>query len=162
MRCINLNHCAAKNPNEIVNLEEIWKSMPENENVIVLDYTSATTEMISTAVKLFILKVPILFLVSSGIKNEQIGADINPYGTFRIIARNLDILDKLCFLLKARLGKIEVLPKESTSYKKSVQNCWSCSNYVVLSTASFLASFLLIYCIRDLGYIYFNLIYIAL
>lgn len=48
--------------------------------------------------------VEIIFLVSSGLKNEQCGADNNPYGTLRIVTKNKDELNNIyemgCKILK--------------------------------------------------------------
>ncbi|XP_075222391.1 uncharacterized protein LOC142325026 [Lycorma delicatula] len=117
LKYIDLNHCAAY-PNNKVDLIEIQQDLYFVQ-AILLDYTSATTAKISEAISLFIPKVPLLLLVNSGIKNEQIGADMNPYGTLRIIATDRKNLNKMYYILKAHLIVAENLPSESHNIRKA-------------------------------------------
>ncbi len=86
IHCIDLNHCSSKAKEEILS-EELFQKLPTNEPVI-LDYTSATTERIKNYVDQCLQKTSLVILLSSGLKNEQMGADINPYGTVRIVAKD--------------------------------------------------------------------------
>ncbi|XP_075222388.1 uncharacterized protein LOC142325023 [Lycorma delicatula] len=117
LKYIDLNHCAAY-PNDKVDLKEIQQDLYFVQ-AILLDCTSATTAKISEAISLFIPKVPLLLLVNSGIKNEQIGADMNPYGTLRIIATDQKNLNKMYYILKAHLIVAENLPSESHNIRKT-------------------------------------------
>ncbi|XP_076298561.1 uncharacterized protein LOC143217815 [Lasioglossum baleicum] len=121
VKCIDLNHCAANGPNSKVDLEKI-KDELNSESVMILDYTSATTEKISEAIRLFIEKVPILLLVISGIKNEQVGADMNPYGTLRIVTTDPNELNKLYYSLIATLIAQEKLPRELHNIRKAYKD----------------------------------------
>lgn len=55
---------------------------------IILDYTSATTEKIRQYIYKCKEYTKLILLVSSGTKNEQAGADLNAYGTLRILTPN--------------------------------------------------------------------------
>lgn len=119
VRYIDLNHCNASGNDWELELEKIANEVPNNEDIIVLDYTSATTKRIQEAIQVFLSKVNVLLLVSSGIKNEQIGADINPYGTLRIITKEVHTLTGLYRLLRNALSELEILPKQSHNIRKS-------------------------------------------
>ncbi len=88
----DLNYCDS----ECVQKEKHLKP-PEVQNakVIILDYTSATTTQIREFVAYYLKTVKVILLVNSGLKNEQAGADINPYGTVRIIADTRENLKRL-------------------------------------------------------------------
>ncbi|KAL1502776.1 hypothetical protein ABEB36_007874 [Hypothenemus hampei] len=118
IKFIDLNYCAAKGTNSKVDLKEIKNNL-KSVKMIVLDYTSATTDKISEAIQLFIKEVPVLLLVSSGLKNEQIGADMNPYGTLRILATDRNDLNRLYYTLIACLGSNEKLPRESHNIRRA-------------------------------------------
>lgn len=123
VKYIDLSHCAADGPNSIVNLRNIRDNLHEDEKVIVFDYTSTETMKINEAVRLFIPKVPVLLLVNSGLKNEQIGADMNPYGTLRIIARDDEVLNELYFGLKGTLAsEKEEWPKQLHNIRKAYKD----------------------------------------
>lgn len=90
-----------------------------NENsVVILDYTSAITKKIDEFVKKCMQKTSLVILVSSGLKNEQAGADMNPYGTFRIITRDPKFLDELYGLSKHVL-RDENFPAAAHQVRKS-------------------------------------------
>lgn len=122
IRFIDLNFCA-KTPNSRfkVNLEKIQKeSKAANEKVIVFDYTSAISTKLNTVIRQFIPHMKVLLLVNSGSKNEQIGADNNPYGTIRIVTTDFVILNKLYFGLTGYLdAKNEKLPKHLHDIRKA-------------------------------------------
>ncbi|XP_031784615.1 uncharacterized protein LOC100679377 [Nasonia vitripennis] len=124
--CLDLNHCSSKGPNSTVNLEQIYKRLnPEKKVILILDYTSAKSKKISEAIKLFTThkNVSALILVNSGMKNEQIGADMNPYGTLRFIARTSDDMNKLYYAAIICLQTLEErLPKQSHNIRKAYKD----------------------------------------
>lgn len=96
LRFIDLNHCASTSEDRKVKLLDIrYDSAKAKETVIIFDYTSATSKKIYEAIQMFIPHVRLIILVNSGSKNEQIGADNNPYGTIRIISKEANILNQL-------------------------------------------------------------------
>lgn len=124
IRLIDLNFCAnTPSRRSIVNLEKISElSKAAKEEVIVFDYTNATTDKINKIVRLFLPHKKVLMLVNSGTKNEQIGADNNPCGTIRIMSTDLNILKKLYFGLIDYLDSTEVeekLPKRSSYIRRA-------------------------------------------
>lgn len=78
--------------------ENIKKSIPTfNENTIkalktktlIIDVTSATTDMMHNLLIAFAKsRSPALYLVSSGLKHEQLGSDNNSYGTIRLFSKD--------------------------------------------------------------------------
>ncbi|CAN8004930.1 unnamed protein product [Ixodes pacificus] len=121
VRYVDLSYCAACGP-ESISLRDVLNRISKND-VVVLDYTSTNTEKISTAVSIFIKKVEVVILVSSGLKNEQLGADMNPYGTIRIVARDRRLLNELYFVLKKVLEQgEELLPKHLHRIRKAYKN----------------------------------------
>lgn len=61
-------------------------------DVVVLDHTSAMPKRVHDYLnKAFdCRKLQAVFLIGSGLKNEQCGIDINPYGTIRVVTRDKD------------------------------------------------------------------------
>lgn len=111
IKFIDLNHLDADgkcDESVLVNLEKI--GIDSHDEVIVFDITSAKTSEIKKAFRRFAPHVPVVLLVSSGLKHEQTGADMNPYGTLRIISFDRSILGRLSDVLKAIMGDIEKLP----------------------------------------------------
>ena len=80
---------------------------------IILDYTSAMTQR----VKDYLTKVKpltsLILLVSSGTKNEQGGADLNAYGTLRILSTSAEECK--------RLHKILIEQEDAIHYNTSHQ-----------------------------------------
>ncbi len=64
--------------------------------IIILDVTSATTKDVFPYIKQFVKSraAKALFLVSSGFKHQQMGADKNQFGTIRIFTKEKDLTDK--------------------------------------------------------------------
>ncbi|CAN7992790.1 unnamed protein product [Ixodes hexagonus] len=121
IRYVDLNYCAVAGP-ESVTLRGVLNKVSRND-VVVFDYTSADTEKIRMSVNSLIAKVDVIFLVSSGLKNEQLGADMNPYGTIRIVAKDRGTLNALYFVLGAVLEAAgEILPKQLHSIRKAYKN----------------------------------------
>ena len=94
------------------------------EIMFVLDYTSATTKKIKDAIRLCFneQKTNLIVLVNSGLKNEQQGADMNPYGTIRIVSRNSNTVTYLYTLVKDSLVTKESLPKIAMQIRKAYKN----------------------------------------
>lgn len=63
--------------------------------VVVLDYTSSTYQQVREAISECLRENEIVFLAGAGIKHDQGGADINPYGELRIVAKNREFLNKI-------------------------------------------------------------------
>lgn len=125
IRFIDLNFCAKSSKDHSkVNLDNIQKISKEaREQVIVFDYTSATTDKINKTIRLFMPHVKVLLLVNSGSKNEQIGADNNPYGTIRIVSTEKNILNSLYSgLTEALDSKNEQLPKHLHNIRKAYKD----------------------------------------
>jgi hypothetical protein len=90
----DLNHCNTSHQ-KTAPVTEIVK---DSSTICILDTTSATNSLVAESIKKLMTKNPHLstiILVSSGIKNEQAGSDINPYGTIRIFSRNKSERDGL-------------------------------------------------------------------
>lgn len=126
---IDLNHInsTGNHDKSKVELGKIQKNMIEclkgsKNEIIVFDITSARIEKVKEAIKLFSPYVNVILLVSSGMKNEQMGADMNPYGTIRIISTDISKVMGLFEALKTVLSDIERLLREShdirTNYKR--------------------------------------------
>ncbi|CAN8001127.1 unnamed protein product, partial [Ixodes hexagonus] len=121
IRYIDLSYCASSGP-ESISLRDIFDRISKND-VVVFDYTSTDTEKVNMSVNLFIKKVEVIMLVSSGLKNEQLGADMNPYGTVRIVAKNRGVLNELYLVLRKALEQgEEVLPKELHHIRKAYKS----------------------------------------
>lgn len=65
-------------------------SIDDNANkILILDATSSTTDLVAKHVRRFASsRASALLLVESGFKHQQLGADKNPYGVIRVIARD--------------------------------------------------------------------------
>lgn len=125
IRLTDLNFCArSSNDRSKVNLDNIQRISKEaREQVIVFDYTSATIDKINKTIRLFMPYVKVLLLVNSGSKNEQIGADNNPYGTIRIVSTDSNILNSLYSgLISALDSKNEQLPKHLHNIRKAYKD----------------------------------------
>lgn len=119
IHCIDINHCAS-NPNQMEqdlnNLEFIRSKAP-----IILDYTSATSSKIRNMVlNIFRNEITdVILLVNSGIKNEQGGFDLNPYGVLRILTINPQTLLELDGVARGVLSRgKDFVPKTSNQIRK--------------------------------------------
>lgn len=104
----DLNHCNVEHVKTPAVVDLVKKCGP----VCILDTTSATMSYTALNIKALFKankELKAIILVSSGLKNEQGGADLNPYGTLRIFAREKAIRESLY----AELVKIE----EEVGYK---------------------------------------------
>jgi len=74
--------------------------------ILIIDSTSATLEEYYYWVKEFKkAKMDVLFFVSSGFKNEQMGADKNPYGTIRLFTKDKKLQNTFIdFIKKNRIA----------------------------------------------------------
>jgi hypothetical protein len=90
-----------------------------NIRILIIDSTSASIGQHHTWVARFhqYPNIQLLLFVSSGFKNEQMGADKNPYGTIRIFAKHKGHLEK--FLTAIKLQKnISIRSALSHSYRR--------------------------------------------
>lgn len=70
-------------------------NLPKNK-ILILDSTSASQKLVSKHIEKFVESRPsALFVVDSGLKNQQIGHDKNQYGTVRIFSKNKNMVEKL-------------------------------------------------------------------
>ena len=126
----DLNHCHSSKKDSRtleVELKNHKEKMP-----IILDYTSATTDEINNAVEISMKKTDLVFLVNSGLKNEQAAADINPYGTIRIIGKSQELTQEI-YQTASKILTIngDILPKASHQVRmayKSVRAAISAIN----------------------------------
>ena len=87
--------------------------------IIVMDCTSSTPSLIKGAIKDAVeCGVELILLVSSGLKNEQFGADNNPYGTVRIITLDKKERDKLYKEAQTILKKNGSIPATAHKIRK--------------------------------------------
>ena len=116
----DLTHCDCTNQDSGQSLKKIMRE--KRFAVIILDYTSATTDKIRASLEVCFRHTTVILLVNSGLKNEQAGADMNPYGTLRIVTKNKDLMKELYLLAKHALeeGKdSENLPDIAHQIRKS-------------------------------------------
>ena len=71
---------------------------PVNYTIIILDTTSTTLKDCHEYIKLFVRSTTakIMLMVASGNKNQQLGADLNAYGTVRIFTKSFE--DRLAIM----------------------------------------------------------------
>ena len=121
--CIDLNHCHSTNFEDTKNVLDILTDIEiDCGNPIILDYTSAKSKLVREAILLCLQKTSIVLLVNSGLKNEQCGADMNPYGTFRIITKKSEAMIELYdFAIGTLLNNAnpDIVPAVSHKIRKS-------------------------------------------
>lgn len=108
----DLNHCNASNSADSQTLKE--KLDVFNPSIVILDYTSTTTLSVKEALQQCFSKenVKLVMLVDSGLKNNQGGLDINPYGEVRICARNMEIVKTVSDMMRNGLSEQDkLMPK---------------------------------------------------
>lgn len=114
----------------------------EQAEAIIFDYTSASTQRIRTAIELFIPHARVLLLVNSGLKNEQIGADINTYGTLRILSDNSELVGRLTSMAKSILTMLDEIdgeddPIELPKQAHNIRKCYKQIGATITSAAIF-------------------------
>ncbi len=84
----DLNHCNSTNTANNKDLK--GKLSQLKPSIVILDYTSSTASEIKTALhECFSNKnIKLVMYVNSGLKNDQGGLDLNPYGEVRVCARD--------------------------------------------------------------------------
>lgn len=109
----DLNHCNC-------NQEQYAKIDFNKFDVVVLDHTSAIPRVINGYMTeaFEAPKVSLVLLVTSGLKNEQGGGDMNPYGCIRIVSRDKAERDRLYDELK-KLERAYKYPKEGHAIRKA-------------------------------------------
>ena len=90
-----------------------------NIKIVIIDSTSASIEQHHSWVARFHQhpKIQLLLFVSSGFKNEQMGADKNPYGTIRIFAKDKRHLENFLKTIK-RQENIGIRSALSHDYRR--------------------------------------------
>lgn len=106
----DLNHCVSSGYDPADRSLEVELN-DKKPDIVVLDITSATEEETMRAVKdCFKMKaINYVFVLESGLKNNQGGADFNPYGELHIIARNKNDCQHVFQNLSSKL-KNEMMP----------------------------------------------------
>ncbi|WP_375759001.1 OTU domain-containing protein [Corallococcus exercitus] len=92
MLFFDLNHC-----NNIQARDTDPDVQFEDYDIVVLDHTSSTAGRVNTYLQRAFAppRVQLVLLVTSGLKNEQGGGDMNHYGTLRIITRDKALREHL-------------------------------------------------------------------
>ncbi len=117
----DLNYCNSSNR---LNVKTLKQELNDNKpTVAILDYTSTVTSEIAEAIVLcFNNKVEVVLLVNSGLKNDQGGADINPYGELRILTKEEEYKNNLYKKANNALKNSEPVPASAhqivRGYKK--------------------------------------------
>lgn len=108
----DLNYCNAGNLPIIYSLKEKIEEL--RPTLIVLDYTSATYKTVNEAIdRCFCYSnIQVIILVNSGLKNDQGGADINPYGEVRVIAREKVTTKNILSYIEKGLSEKDKLPQK--------------------------------------------------
>jgi hypothetical protein len=118
----DLNHCNANNA--ATNVSLIDKLATTKPSVVILDYTSSTSvEIKEAATKCFAFKeVQLVIMVNSGLKNEQGGADRNPYGEVRVMARDRKTRDMIFTQMKLGLAEKDKLSPQAHEMARSAKS----------------------------------------
>jgi hypothetical protein len=110
-----------------------------NIRVLILDSTSATIFQYNSYIEKFLRQpsMQMLFFVSSGFKNEQMGADKNPYGTIRIFTKDKAVLDARMEFIKAKEKPID--SHVSHTYRRMMKDMGNvpCNRVIVNPSAYF-------------------------
>lgn len=114
----------------------------EQAEAIIFDYTSASTQRIRTAIELFLPHARAVLFVNSGLKNEQFGADINTYGTLRILSDDSELVDRLTLMAKSILTTLDQIdgdndPIELPKQAHNIRKCYKRIGATVTSAAIF-------------------------
>lgn len=109
----DLNHCNSTNTGDNKNLQT--KLTQLKPAIVILDYTSSTASMIEQALYQCVADKNIQFVVyvASGLKNDQGGLDINPYGELRVCARDRATANKVLKSIEAGLSKKDKLTEKT-------------------------------------------------
>ncbi|HVY53808.1 MAG TPA: hypothetical protein VHA13_04750, partial [Gammaproteobacteria bacterium] len=118
----DLNHCNATNSadNPILNkkLNEV------NPAIVVLDYTSATALKIKQSLQQCFSRknIALVLLVDSGLKNNQGGLDVNPYGEVRVCARNKKMVKTVVEMMQKGLSEKDKLTPKTHEKVRACKN----------------------------------------
>jgi len=107
----DLNHCNSSNA---ANNKTLQQSLDAAKpNIVLLDYTSATQLQIQLALRQCFSdkNIKVVFLVDSGLKNNQNGLDLNPYGEVRVYTRDRQTQDDIFKHMRTGLGEQDKLPQ---------------------------------------------------
>jgi hypothetical protein len=110
----DLNHCNANNSVDTYRFEKKLAKLTM-KTIAILDYTSSSQSAIKEAARQCFSnsKIEIVIFVNSGLKNEQGGADFNPYGEVRIFARDRKTSKEILKLMKDGLSENDKLTQKS-------------------------------------------------
>jgi len=109
----DLNSFHAGYINRKIDLKSKLKN--HNPQIVVLDHTSSTSTQVRDAINQIFLysTIQLIILVSSGLKNEQAGADNNPYGKLTIVARKKELREIVYDSIKSLTNKPLLVEKPS-------------------------------------------------
>jgi len=107
----DLNHCNATNSDANLSLSD--KLAAIKPAVAILDYTSSTHEEVKLAAKQCLRhnNVQLVLMVDSGLKNNQGGQDLNPYGEVRIMTRDRGVRKEMVDVMRNALSEEDKLPQ---------------------------------------------------
>lgn len=132
----DLNHCNTTNKQNNPSLSEKLNGS-DNIAVIVLDHTSSTMGNTQQALRqCFSQKnVRLVMLVDSGLKNNQGGIDLNPYGELRICGRDRKTTAQVAEMMKKALSEADkISPKTNEGVRVFKKKGLSFSLYNLYKT----------------------------
>ncbi|MDB6096977.1 MAG: hypothetical protein JWM09_1255 [Francisellaceae bacterium] len=101
-KCISASNLILKDINACITDGQLTKEYELSYNqILILDGTSSTVKDVQPYIDFFIKsRIKLAFLVESGFKNQQLGADKNQYGTIRIFAKDKKLRDDVYLGIK--------------------------------------------------------------
>jgi hypothetical protein len=91
-----------------------------SNKILILDVTSSTSAQVATHIKRFAQsRAAVLFLVDSGFKHQQLGADKNQYGTVRVFTRDKKARDKIYASITE--NEMGILSKTSHIFRRKMK-----------------------------------------
>lgn len=122
----DLNHCVTDSqPNDSVMTKLIQLQTRDllrervTQKAIILDSTSTTTNKARCYLDWILANLPqieVVFFISSGLKSEQFGSDINHYGTIRIFARNRATVEE--YYQSIKKDELKILSPVSHTHRR--------------------------------------------
>lgn len=109
----DLNHCNSTNAANNKDLK--GKLSQLKPSIVILDYTSSTVSAIKIALhECFSNKnIKLVMYVNSGLKNDQGGLDLNPYGEVRVCARDRTTANKILKTMHKGLSENDKLSQKT-------------------------------------------------
>lgn len=104
----DLNHCVTNAKASAVTAKLINDISNKKNKILILDNTSSITAQTNSWLKEYknSENIVAIFLVSSGVKNEQLGADKNQYGTIRVFTKNKLLRNEIYNRLKENTSPV--------------------------------------------------------